>query len=227
MKIMNDYIYTSITSTIPVFIMSYPPKLYQETNFNHIISTIKAYPLATVISVKDDKVLVTHLPLTFKKTESGFGKLVGHIDKANPQTALLANANSCTVLFNGPDAYISPSNFESKQLPTWNYIKVHIQGPVTKIENPEDVKQIIVTMTSELEGIKQHYILDKNDVRMERLIDFIEGFEILIETWEGKFKISQDKPKLEQLLAKNVLEKSEPSNRIDYINSIFEISKES
>jgi len=110
--------------------MSYPPKHYQETNFNHVISTIKAYPLATVISVKDAKVLVTHLPLTYKETKQGAGKLIGHIDKANPQTSLLSNGNPCTIIFNGPDSYISPSIFESKQLPTWNYIKIHIEGSV-------------------------------------------------------------------------------------------------
>jgi transcriptional regulator len=202
--------------------MSYPPKHYQETNFKHIISTIKAYPLATVISVKDSKVLVTHLPLTYKETKQGAGKLIGHIDKANPQTSLLSNGNPCTIIFNGPDSYISPSIFESKQLPTWNYIKIHIEGSVSKIENANEVKESIVNMTAQLEGLEQKFVLDKNDVRMERLIDFIEGFEVDITSWEGKFKISQDKPNAEQMLAKSALENSEPTHKLNYINSIFD-----
>ncbi|HAT69343.1 MAG TPA: transcriptional regulator, partial [Flavobacteriaceae bacterium] len=81
--------------------------------------------------------------------------------------------------------------FESKQLPTWNYIKIHIEGSVSKIENANEVKESIVNMTAQLEGLEQKFVLDKNDVRMERLIDFIEGFEVDITSWEGKFKISQ------------------------------------
>ena len=63
--------------------MNYPPKHHQDNNINHMVDVIKTYPLATVISVKDNEPLITHLPLVYKKN-----KLIGHIDIYNPQAKL-------------------------------------------------------------------------------------------------------------------------------------------
>ncbi|HEX9599920.1 MAG TPA: FMN-binding negative transcriptional regulator, partial [Mariniflexile sp.] len=68
--------------------LNYPPKIHQNNEINHIIDVIKTYPLATVVSVKDNMPFITHLPLVYNE----FGKLIGHIDKQNPQTALLKDS---------------------------------------------------------------------------------------------------------------------------------------
>ena len=83
-------------------LLKYPPKHHQDNDRNHIIEVIKTYPLATIISVKNNEPLITHLPLIFKDD-----KLVGHIDIYNPQTQLLKDNNNITILFYGPQCYIS------------------------------------------------------------------------------------------------------------------------
>ncbi len=165
-----------------------------------MIDVIKTYPLATLISVENNTPFITHLPLIFED-----GKLVGHIDNNNPHTKLLANNNPVTVIFSGPDCYISPSLFTTPELPTWNYIKVHIQGKVTKINDPERVKQSMVTMTSILESPNQAYSLELNDPKMEQFINYVSGFTIEILNWEGKFKLSQNKSATAQHIAKTQL----------------------
>ena len=54
---------------------NYPPPHHQDHDINHMIEVIKAYPLATVVSVKNGTPLVTHLPLIYRETD---GKLIGH-----------------------------------------------------------------------------------------------------------------------------------------------------
>ena len=44
------------------------------------------------------------------------------------------NTSEVTVVFRGPDTYISPSVYTTKQLPIWNYIIVHIKGNITLIK---------------------------------------------------------------------------------------------
>ena len=109
----------------------YPPKKHQDSDKKHLIEVMKTYPLATVISVKDNTPLITHLPLIYRASD---GKLVGHIDIYNPQTELLKDLNEVTLIFSGPQCYISPSIYTTTQLPTWNYIKVHLTGTVQRIE---------------------------------------------------------------------------------------------
>lgn len=153
-----------------------------------MIEVIRTYPLATLISVKSDEPLITHLPLIYND-----GKLVGHIDVHNPQAALLKDGNKVSIIFSGPQCYISPSIYTTTQLPTWNYIHVHLKGTVTAIEDAETVKQSIVTMTEFLEAPEHKYQLTMDNPRMHSLINYIKGFEITITHWEGKFKLSQDK----------------------------------
>lgn len=168
--------------------MKYPPKHHQDNAINHMIDVIKTYPLATIISVKDNRPLITHLPLIYEDN-----KLIGHIDIYNPQTELLKDNNDLTIIFSGPQCYISPSIYATTQLPTWNYIKVHLKGKVKRIENEAALKQSLITMTEFLEAPQHNYVLEPDNPRLEANLSYIKLFEIEITNWEGKFKLSQDK----------------------------------
>ncbi|MDW5287786.1 FMN-binding negative transcriptional regulator [Formosa sp. PL04] len=180
--------------------MSYPPKTHQDNDKNHMLEVIKQYPLATVISVDNNMPIISHLPLIYNS-----GKLIGHIDKNNPQAKLLTDKNPVTIIFSGPDCYISPSLFGAAELPTWNYIKVHLQGTATEIENENTVKQSMVDMTSFLEEPEHAYVLDYNNPSMDKFVNYVMGFEIDILHWEGKFKLSQNKTPEAQNIAKQQL----------------------
>ena len=169
--------------------MKYPPQHHQDNDINHMIEVIKTYPLATVISVKGNNPYITHLPLVYRED----GKLIGHIDKFNPQAELLKDNNEVTIIFSGPQCYISPSIYTTTQLPTWNYIKVHLKGKVTAVDDERTVKQSLVDMAEFLEQPGHKYTLTMDNPRMHGLINYIKGFEIDITSWEGKFKLSQDK----------------------------------
>ncbi|WP_308992950.1 FMN-binding negative transcriptional regulator [Mariniflexile litorale] len=197
--------------------MNYPPKIHQDNDINHIIEVIKTYPLATVISIKDNIPFITHLPLVYNE----FGKLIGHIDKQNPHAALLKNEYPVTILFSGPQCYISPSIYTTTQLPTWNYIKVHLKGTVNAIESKEALKESIIKMTEFLEAPKHKYILDPNNQRMLGALDYIEMFEITINSWEGKFKLSQDKKPQDIKNARAELIRSNHENIERFLNNIF------
>jgi len=128
---------------------NYPPSCHQSHDKKKMIEIIKQFPLAMLVSVKDDKPLITHLPVIINEET---GKLVGHIDLNNPQANLLKDNKEVTLVFKGPDCYISPSVYTTEQLPTWNYLMVHITGKVNKISNLEKAKQTMVAMTVFLQG---------------------------------------------------------------------------
>ena len=182
-----------------------------------MVDVIKTYPLATVISVKDNTPFITHLPLIYNE----FGKLIGHIDKQNPQAALLKNNSDVTILFSGPQCYISPSIYTTTQLPTWNYIKVHLKGTVTAIESKEALKESLITMTEFLEAPDHKYVLEPNNQRMLGALDYIEMFEITIDAWEGKFKLSQDKKPQDVENARTELIRANQESIEKFLNEVF------
>jgi transcriptional regulator len=198
--------------------LKYPPPHHQNNDKNNMIEVIKAYPLATVISVKDNEPLVTHMPLIYRESD---GKLIGHIDIYNPQTKLMRDDNDLTIIFSGPQCYISPSVYTTTQLPTWNYIKVHLKGTVKAIESKEALKESLIIMTEFLEQPDHNYVLDANNPRMDANLDYIKMFEITITKWEGKFKLSQDKIKRDTEAAKQELIRANQQNIEPFLNKVF------
>ena len=184
-----------------------------------MIEVIKTYPLATLISVKDNMPLITHLPLIYNET----GKLIGHIDIYNPQAELMKDDNNITIIFSGPQCYISPSIYASKQLPTWNYIKVHLKGKVKAIESKDALKQSLITMTEFLEAPDHKYVLKPDNRAMNGYLDYINMFEITIDSWEGKFKLSQDKNPKDTEFARAELIRANQASVEAFLEKCFKI----
>jgi transcriptional regulator len=196
--------------------MNYPPKHNQDDDKVHLYDVIKTYPLATLISVENNEPLVTHLPLVLEGE-----KLIGHIDINNPHTQLLKENKPVTVLFSGPQCYISPSIYSTKQLPTWNYIKLHVKGTVKAIDNKAALKQSLITMTTLLEAPDHKYVLETDNPRLDQNLAYIELFEINITSWEGKFKLSQDKKPSDTERARKELIRANQESVKQFLDSVF------
>ena len=196
----------------------YPPPYHQSHDIQKMISVIQHFPLGMLVSVKDGKPFVTHIPIIYNETSK---KLVAHIDRNNPQVETLNDGAEVTVVFKGPDTYISPSVYTTPHLPTYNYIIVHITGTIKLINEPEAVKKTMVDMTEFLEGDAQKFTLKNDDPRMERLLNYIQTFEIEITHWEGKFKLSQDKNEQDFENAKEELVKKSQKDVSGFIEKIY------
>lgn len=188
--------------------MHYPPPHHQESNFENIIALMQTYPLATIVTAKNEDILSSHTPLIYQANNE-LGRLIGHLDKYNPQLDHFRSNEKVELIFNGPQVYISPSVYGTTQLPTWNYFKAHLKGRIKIEDDQEKVKQSLINMTAFLEGENPAYTLESNNPRMAAALDYIVGFHIEIDSWEGKYKISQDKRKDDQLRAKKAMQEAE------------------
>ena len=197
----------------------YPPPHHQVHDKEKMIAVIKQYPLGMLVSVLENKPVITHIPFIYN-TETGH--LIAHIDKSNPQIKTLQNGNQVTVVFKGPDCYISPSVYASEnQLPTWNYIIVQITGTVKLINDAEVAKDTMIGMTQFLEEKEQRFILQKDNPKMNHFVNYIQAFEIEITNWEGKFKLSQDKSEVDQANTKKELISHSKKDISEFINFIY------
>ncbi|WP_108802968.1 FMN-binding negative transcriptional regulator [Aquimarina sp. Aq107] len=194
----------------------YPPKHHQDYNSENIKSVATTYPFATLVSAQETKPFITHAPLIFHGD-----KLIGHIDANNPHVSLLKDNYPITTVFQGPQTYISPSIYTTNQLPTWNYIIAHAIGTVKEIKDSELIKKSMVIMTDFLESPDQNFKLSIKDPRMDRLIPYIHTFEIDVQDWEGKFKLSQDKVPADIENAKQELIKNNQKSVADFVNGLF------
>lgn len=197
---------------------SYPPPHHQVDDRDKMIALIEQFPLGMLVTSHENVPYITHIPIIYNRK---IGKLVAHIDKFNPQVKSLTEDAKVTVVFRGPDTYISPGVYSTTQLPTWNYLIVHIEGTIRLINDPEAAKQTMIDMTEFLEGQNPCFILKKDNPRMAHFVNYIQAFEIEITKWEGKFKLSQDKIKKDQQGAKDALIDGTHQMHHDFIQRMY------
>ncbi|MEH2558047.1 transcriptional regulator [Bradyrhizobium algeriense] len=165
---------------------------YREDDPERVIPVIKAYPLGLIVSRADGQFRASHIPFVVEQGVGGSWRLRGHMDRNNPQLADLDGA-SVYVVFQAPNAYISPSVYVTRQLPTWNYVAVHVEGRC-QVEIPGlGILDDIARLAQESERHEDGWVLDKEDSRVRTLAPLIGRILVEIEQMEGRFKLSQEK----------------------------------
>jgi len=104
------------------------------------------------------------------------------------------------VVFQGPQAYISPSWYASKLehgkvVPTWNYAVVHARGSLTLIDDGEWLMNHLEALTDRHESHRKvpWEVKDAPADYIARQIKGIVGIEMTIESLDGTWKLSQNK----------------------------------
>lgn len=170
----------------------YIPEHFEEKDTQRIRGLIESHPLGMLVTVQDGSPCVNHMPFLF---DPDANKLLGHMARANEQWRHLADVNEILVVFQGPNAYVSPSWYASPGVPTWNYAVVHIYGSVSLIEDEALVGSLVGRQTLAHEsGLQAPWNPDLADERRTKLLNMIVGFEIEISRFECKFKLSQNRP---------------------------------
>lgn len=174
----------------------YVPDHFAAPDRDAIIQLIAQHPFATLISVAGGEPMITHLPLVADAT----GTLVGHVARANPHAALLAEGATVTAVFHGPHVYVSPTWYEQPGVPTWNYATVHVHAKV-RVINGEAAQAMLDHLVDTFdpdplgEAGTRHM---RQDERAGMLVH-IHCFALEMQRVEAKFKLSQNKSPADRL----------------------------
>ena len=155
-----------------------------------------ADPFALLITNDADGVpFASHLPLLFAPDGGPKGAIQGHMARANPHVALLRAGQQSLVVFSGPHAYVSPTWYApGSNVPTWNYLAVHVYGTARLVEEPEAVRRHMKHLIGNFETGADAWRLDTQPARyVDGMLKGIVAFEIAIERIEAKAKLSQNR----------------------------------
>lgn len=177
----------------------YLPNSFREDSLATLHALMRAHPLATLITAGAGGLLANLVP--FIVAEGGAnGILRAHIAKANDQVAALSSGAETLVLFQGAEAYITPSWYVSKQehgrvVPTWNYVSVQVKGTPRTIDDPEWLRAQLGQLTAmqEADRTEPWHVSDAPEPFIEGQLKAIIGVEIPITAIEGKWKVSQNR----------------------------------
>lgn len=183
----------------------YIPKHFEQPSIETMHELMRAYPLATLVTLSSGGLEANHIPLHLSDTPTPFGMLRGHVARANPLWRDFAKELEVLAIFHGPDAYITPSWYATKQetgkvAPTWNYAVVHAYGTLRAIDDAGWVREHLETLTDHHEANlpKPWAVSDAPGEFIEETIKAIVGVEIVITRLSGKWKVSQNQPEQNQ-----------------------------
>jgi transcriptional regulator len=152
---------------------------------------IRSHPFATIAAACDGAVQFAYAPVVL----DGRRAARFHLARANP-LAQLVPGTRVRLSFMGAHAYLSPDWYATPgMVPTWNYMAVEGEGAVTPLTGAALV-QLLVDLSAAEEGHlkpKKPWTIDKvPEPKMTNLKNAIVGYEVVLETLAGKFKLSQN-----------------------------------
>ena len=175
----------------------YTPAHFDSQNVALAHQVIGEHPLALLVGpAADGQSFGSHLPLgVIDKDGPDAWSLEGHMARANPHWAWLHAQSSVLAVFSGPSAYISPTHYDTlSAVPTWNYIAVHVYGSLSLIDGHAAKDDLLKRLIAQHEpGYAAQWRGLPVDVQ-NKLLGAIVGFRIRVTRWEGKFKLSQNRP---------------------------------
>ena len=119
-----------------------------------------------------------------------------HLARSNP--VIGAIPGPAVMAIGGPDAYVSPDWYGmADQVPTWNYIAVHLRGTLTPLP-ADSLRRHLEALSAEFESRlapKPAWTPGKmSDGVMDRMMRMILPFRLTISSVEGTWKLNQNKP---------------------------------
>jgi transcriptional regulator len=170
----------------------YLPSPFANSDLKKTLAVMRKHPFATVISVDaSEQPFISHLPMVVEHVD---GELIcyGHLARANAHWRLLSGG-STTIVFHGPNTYITPKWYVENGVPTWNYVVIHVQGQVTLIEDRAGIVKCLEKLTALVERGPEPWPLWIPDNLAGSLERSIVGFRLHVEKLDAKFKLSQNR----------------------------------
>jgi len=175
------------------------PPHFREDRLDVLHAAMRAHPLAALVTTGREGLVANHIPFLVED-DGEHGVLHAHLARANGQLEALRGGGEALVIFQGPQAYVSPSWYATKAeshkvVPTWNYVAVHCRGTPRVIEDAAWLRDQIGRLTRSQEAGRPEPwgVEDAPADYIAAQIRGIVGLEIPIARIEGKWKASQNR----------------------------------
>jgi transcriptional regulator len=191
----------------------YLPRHFTVSDLARIGAFVDAAGAADLVTFDGVKPVATLLPVIWDRPADSagdgrpgdLGRLTGHLALANDQGQTAQPSALALAIVHGPQAYISPSWYESKArhgrvVPTWNYEAVHLTGTLAVHHDPEWLRALVTRLTRRHEGGREHpwAVTDAPADFINGQLKAIVGIELTIVSVEAKQKLSQNRGRGDQ-----------------------------
>ena len=179
----------------------YLPAHFEETRPEVLHAALRAHPLGLLITQGGDGELAANpIPFILDAEADGACVLRGHVARANPLWREARGDVNSLIVFQGPQAYVSPGWYASKAehgkvVPTWNYVMVQARGPLRVRDDAAWLHAFVTRLTDRHEAPRATpwAVSDAPADYIATMLRAIVGIEIPVAALTGKWKVSQNR----------------------------------
>jgi len=179
----------------------YLPSHFEETRREVLDAFLRSHPLGLLVTQGAAGLEANALPFLFDAERGPHGTLRAHGARANPVWREASCEVDSMVVFQGPQAYVSPNWYATKAetgkvVPTWNYVIVQARGRLVVHDDVQWVRGLVGELTARHEAAvpSPWKVEDAPAEFTDSLLRAIVGLEIELSTLSGKWKVSQNRP---------------------------------
>lgn len=180
------------------------PKYYREEDRQKLLAFLKQNNFAALVTFDGEKPIATHTPVEIVETENGW-TIYGHISRANIQKKTFGN-NEALLIFQGAHTYISARWYTEVDVPTWDYMIVHVYGKVREIQGDE-LYSVLSRLIENHESNTSYRLEGLPQDMVQKEINGVFGFVMEVTRVDGGYKLSQGKTEEERTNIASELEK--------------------
>lgn len=176
----------------------YIPTVNAEKDLPTLRQFVRDHSLCALVTQTGNGMIASHIPMVLHEDDAGFGTLRGHVARLNPQWRDFTAGHEALGIFTGAQHFISASWYpgpECREVPTWNYVAVHVYGSIRAIDDTDWLLQHLRTLTEKNEAIVETpwRVSDAPKDFIEKMSRAIVGIELPVSRVEGKWKVSQNR----------------------------------
>ena len=169
----------------------YIPKLYREEDREKIIEFLKQNNFPALVSHDGEKLTATHLPVEIIESEEGALTVLGHMSRANSQWKSFGE-QEVLLIFQEAHTYISPRWYNHVNVPTWNYMMVHVYGRVRAVEG-EELHSLLSQLVRSHEAGTSYRLENLPEEFVQKEMKGVFGFALEVTRIDAGYKLSQNR----------------------------------
>jgi len=198
----------------------YIPKLYREEDREKILEFLKQNNFPALVTHDGEKPIATHLPVEVVEAEDGALIILGHMSRANPQWKSFGK-QEVLLIFQGAHTYISPRWYDHVNVPTWNYVMVHLYGKVRLVEG-DQLYSLMGRLVQKHEVQTSYNLESLPDDFVKKEMKGIVGFAVDVTRVDAGYKLSQNRHDEDHENIIHELEKRGDDNSVDVAKAMRE-----
>ena len=167
--------------------------IFRNTDKGDIFQFLQKNAFGLLVSQGDAHPEATHVPYVIAKENEGWC-LYSHIARNNRHVRFLDRQSQHLFIVKGVDHYISSTWYDHENVPTWNYIAVHLTGSL-RIQSGEEAVDNMRRLMNRLEppGKSQRSFEKLNPHMVQQHMKGLVAFCMSVQVVEGAKKLSQNR----------------------------------